>query len=306
LERDIQTWSCNDCNKRFRNKRREKVAFQKRIWGEYVFEKQTLRELKGKHGVYRKTLRDALTSYEAPEKTHQPRKINLVADATYFGERREKTSWCVVVFRDPKRKENLWWKFFDTETTSAYVEGRKYLEGLGYKILSITGDGFGGLRQAFFDIPFQMCHVHMKRIVVCGTTLNPELEAGQALLALTKTLCYTDGNTFKNYLKKYIEKYQNFLNEKTINPFTGETFYTHEPLYRAFMSLWRFLPFLFTFEKDKNIPKTSNTLEGHFSHIKDIVGVHRGLSRSQMERVLHSILLASTIAPTKGKLKHIL
>jgi hypothetical protein len=229
-----------------------------------------------------------------------------VADATYFGERKEKTSWCVVCFRDPKRKENLWWKFFDTETTSAYVEGRKYLEDLGYKILSITGDGFGGLRQAFYDIPFQMCHVHMKRIVVCGTTLNPELEAGQALLALTKTLHYTDGETFKNYLKKYIEKYQIFLNEKTVNSFTGKSDYTHEPLYKAFLSLLRFLPYLFTFEKDKNIPKTSNTLEGHFSHIKDIVGVHRGLSRSQMERVLHSILLASTIAPTKGKLKHIL
>jgi len=72
------------------------------------------------------------------------------------------------------------------------------------------------------------------------------------------------------------------------------------------MSLWRFLPHLFTFEQNKNIPKTTNSLEGHFSHMSDIVGVHRGLSRPQMEKVLHSILLASTIAPTKKKLKHIL
>ena len=81
---------------------------------------------------------------------------------------------------------------------------------------------------------------------------------------------------------------------------------THEPLYKATMSLWRFLPYLFTFETNKNIPKTTNSLEGHFSHIKNIVGVHRGLSRKQRERVLHSILLASTIAPTKKKLKYIL
>jgi hypothetical protein len=271
-----------------------------------VFEKQTLRELKQKNGKDLRTLKNHFENYKAPEKTHEPRKINLVADATYFGERKEKTSWCVVVFRDPKKKENLWWNFYDTETTRCYVEGRKYLEDLGYKILSITGDGFGGLRQAFYDVPYQMCLVHMKRIVVCGTTLNPELEAGQALLALTKTLHYTDGNTFKNYLKKYIEKYQTFLNEKTANQFTGKSDYTHEPLFKAFMSLLRFVPYLFTFEKDKNIPKTSNTLEGHFSHIKDIVGVHRGLSRPQLEKVLHSILLASTIAPTKKKLKHVL
>lgn len=212
----------------------------------------------------------------------------------------------MVVFRDPKRKENLWWNFFDTETTSAYLEGKTYLENLGYKILSITGDGFGGLRAAFSGIPFQMCHVHMKRIVVSGTTQNPELEAGQALLALTKTLHYTDPETFKNYVKKYLEKYQTFINQKSINPSTGRMSLTHEPLYRATMSLWRFLPLLFTFESNKNIPKTTNTLEGHFTHIKDIVGIHRGLSRSQMERVLHSILLASTIAPTKKKLKHIL
>ena len=177
--------------------------------------------MKEEHEVCRKTLKTALRTYQSPEKTHDPRQIHLIADATYFGERKEKTSWCVVVFRDLKRKENLWWNFFDTETTSAYLEGKIYLENLGYKILSVTGDGFGGLRQAFSGIPFQMCHVHMERIVTKGTTRKSELEAGQALLALTKTLHATDGETFKNYLKKYIEKYRDFLNEKNREPDHG-------------------------------------------------------------------------------------
>lgn len=211
-----------------------------------------------------------------------------------------------MVFRDPKRKENLWWNFYDTETTSAYLEGRRELEHLGYTILSVTGDGFGGLKQAFYDISYQMCHVHMERIVIAGTTRSPELEAGKALLALVKILHHTDGETFKNYMKKYLEKYQPFINEKSINPLTGKTSLTHEPLYRASMSLLRFIPHLFTFEKNKNIHRTTNSLEGHFSHIRDIVGVHRGLSRPQMEKVLHSIFLASTIAPTKKKLKYVL
>lgn len=265
-----------------------------------------MRELKEKHRVYRKGLKNILNSYKAPEKTHDPRRINLVADATYFGERKEQTSWCVVVFRDQKRRENLWWNFFNTETTSAYLEGRIHLEKLGYQILSVTGDGFGGLRQAFSDIPYQMCHVHMKRIIVNGTTQNPELEAGQVLLALTKTLHYTNGETFRNYIEKYLEKYQTFINQKSVNPQTGRMSLTHEPLYKATMSLVRLLPFLFTFEANKNIPRTTNTLEGHFTHIKDIVGIHRGLSRPQMEKVLHTILLASSIAPTNRKLKHIL
>jgi len=147
----------------------------------------------------------------------------------------------------------------------------------------------------------------MERIVIQGTTKNPKLEAGQALLALTKTLHQDiDSESFKHYLKKYLEKYQGFLNEKTINPLTGETFFTHEPLRKAALSLVRFLPYLFTFEKDRNIPRTTNTLEGHFSHIRDIVGVHRGLKRKQLEKVLYSIFLASTIAPSRKKLEDIL
>jgi len=227
-------------------------------------------------------------------------------DALYFGERTEDTSWCAVCFRDPERKENLWWNFGKSETTSLYLQGRAYLENLGYSILSVTGDGFGGLKTAFSDIPLQMCQVHMERLVIHGTTRKPILEAGIALLALIKTLHYTDGNTFKNYFKKYVEKYQSFLNEKIINLITGHSDFTHDPLRRAVLSLMRFLPDLFTFEKNKNISRTTNSLEGHFSHIRDIAGVHRGLSRSHLEKVLNSIFLASTIAPTKEKLNHIL
>jgi hypothetical protein len=262
--------------------------------------------LKQDHDIGRIGLKKLLGNYQAPTKTHQPRKINLVADALYFGERLEKTSWCAVVFRDPRRKENLWWEFGPTETTSIYFQGKKSLENLGYQILSITGDGFSGLRSAFSGLPFQMCHVHMERIVTTGTTHKPQLEAGRALLALVRLLHHTDQKTFRYYLEKYLDKYRDFLNEKTTNPITGETFFTHEPLRRAALSLVRFLPYLFTFEANKNIPRTTNCLEGHFSHIRDVVKIHRGLSRVQKEKVLNSIFLASTIAPTEGKLKHIL
>jgi len=306
IEKGLQTWSCNDCKRRFRNERRENIDLQKSIWKEYVFGKQTLRELKIKHRSGRRTLKQYLNNYQSPLNTHFPREINLIAGALYFGERKENTSWCVVAFRDLKRKENLWWDFVETETTSIYLKGRDHLEKLGYKILSVTGDGFGGLKQAFSGIPYQMCQVHMERIIVNGTTRNPILEAGQALLALAKLLHTTDSKTFNHYVDKYLEKYRDFLNEKTTNIFNGEAFFTHQLLRKAVMSLLRNKPYLFTFEQNKNIPKTTNSLEGHFSHMRDILEIHRGLSRQHKEKVIHSILLASTIAPTKGKLKHIL
>lgn len=211
-----------------------------------------------------------------------------------------------MVFRDPRLKENLWWTFGETETTSIYLEGRTHLEALGYEIKSVTGDGFSGLRTAFNGIPFQMCHVHMERIITDGTTRKPELEAGQALLALAKLLHHTDEKTFRNYVDKYLDRYRDLLNEKTTSPTSGETFFTHKPLRQAALSLVRFLPWLFTFKRHKNISRTTNSLEGHFSHMRDIIEIHRGLSKKNKQKILRSILLASSIAPTEGKLKHIL
>ena len=305
-EKGLQTWSCNKCGRRFRNQRRRNPAFGKAIWSQYVFGKQTLRELKYQHRKDKRTLRIILQTYTAPPKTHVPRKVNVVADALYFGERKEHTSWCVIVIRDPTRKENLWWGFFDTETTSAYRTGRDDLEQRGYEIMSVTGDGFAGIREAFYPIPFQMCHVHMERLVIRGTTRRPELPAGQALLALARSLHTFNGDKFRRYFKMYIEKYRDFLNEKTTNPVNESSFFTHEPLRRATLSLRRFLPFLFTYEHHPHIPRTSNSMEGHFAHMRDVTEIHRGLKRLQKEKILHSILLASTISPTQEKLRHVL
>lgn len=305
-KRGVQTYQCKDCLKFFSSERRNKSILQRKLWKEYIFNKQTVRELKENYHFDKRVIKELLNQYKPPKKSHFPRRINLVVDATYFGLRKEQTSWCLVVFRDPKSKENIWWKFCDTETTSVYREGEEYLESLGYTIKSVTGDGFEGIKQAFSGIPYQMCHVHMERLVVKGTTKNPQTEAGQILLAIVKTLKETDRETFRKRLQIFLEKYRDFLNEKTTHPISGETSLTHEGVVFAFKSLIRFEPFLFTYKQNKNIPRTTNSLEGHFSHIKDILTVHRGLSKDQKEKVLNSILLASTIAPTKEKLKHIL
>ena len=261
--------------------------------------------MKEKFVLGSRIIKKLLREYETKEKKHHARKVHLVVDATYFGQRGNST-WCVIVFRDPKRKEDLWWSFENIETGYVYRRGRYELERLGYNITSVTGDGFGALNQAFQGIPRQMCHVHMERIVVRGTTKKPVLAAGQVLLSLIKTLHQTDQKTFQRRLLHYTLKYGRFLDQITINSITGKKEYTHRELRRSFYSLVRFFPFLFTYEKNKDIPKTSNSLEGRFSHIKDILKIHRGLSRPLKEKVLTLILLASTIAPTNEKLDEIL
>lgn len=272
------------------------------MWKSYVFSKQVFREL----DYDKRTTKNLFNQYKAPVKIHHPRPVHIVTDSTYYGERTEDTSWCLAVVRDQTEQENLVWEFDKTESTSLYLRLRDQLEEKGYKILSVTADGFGGIRSAFNGIPFQMCLVHMERLVIRGTTQNPQLEAGQVLLALIRTIFKTSENQWNRRFRWYLEKYQSFLNEKTTNPFTGEQYWTHKELRQAVNSLIHFRKYLFTFKQNKNIPPTTNSLEGHFSHINRVVGVHRGLSRLQKQKVLNSIMLASSVAPSKSKLNEIL
>jgi len=169
----------------------------------------------------------------------------------------------------------------------------------------VTGDGFGGIKQAFSGIPYQMCLVHMERIVTRGTTLTPQTKAGEILLLLAKSLHHTKRNDFNRRLYEYFRRYRSFLNERTTHP-DGTWSWTHEDLRRAALSLDARRPDLFTYEKHSGIPKTTNSLEGHFSHVRDIMDIHRGLSRVHKEKILNTIFHASSIAPTKKILKEIL
>lgn len=261
-----------------------------------MFAKQTLRELRETFSYTTKQLQRIFEGIPFGKKIHTPRALHLVVDATYFGSK-ETRLWGVLVFRDQYNKENLWWKFISEEKIHHYHEGKEYLLSLGYTILSVTCDGFSGLPELFSPIPVQFCHFHQAQIVRRYTTLHPKIEAGHELLELVKTLTFTTEKVFGHRLNIFIDKYRTFLNEKTFNPATGESFYTHKKLRSAVRSLQIHLHMLFTFERFLllHIPTTTNSLESHFSHIKDVVRIHRGLSLPLKQKMIHTILLNSSI-----------
>lgn len=255
-----------------------------------------MRELSA-NGEYSKSqLKRIFESIPIPEKVRAPRPVHLVVDATFFG-KKDTVLWGVVVFRDFWKKENLWWKFVDRENASDYVEGRIFLESLGYVFLSVTMDGLPGLANVFNGIPIQFCHFHQTQIVRRYVTENPKLIQGHELLDLVKVLTFTEEYVFAHRLQLYISRHRNFLNQKTTDPLTGNSFFTHPRLRSAIFSLTRNLSNLFTFQRFPNlkIPTTTNCLESHFSHIKDIVRIHRGLSISMKQKMIHYILLNSSI-----------
>lgn len=291
---------CKDCGCRFQSKSWKKDNFKEKIFHEYLFKKQVFRELKEEHNLSKKILKQYLLDVTPSVKEHQPREVSIVVDATHFGKRLIETEWCVIVFRDPVKKENLWWKFCDLERDIYYQEGKDFLESRGYIIKSVTGDGNSSIRRVFSNSTvFQMCLVHMQRIVKRGTTLNPQLEAGKVLLALSQTLFYTKKKVFLERLENYFSKYKIFLNQKTLNQTTGESWYTHEELRKASYSLFNLTPFLFSFKANTHINQTTNSIESHFRHIKNILAPHSGLKKEFKQKLLHEIFVNGSIVPKK-------
>ena len=217
---------------------------------------------------------------------HEPDDVVIVMDTTYF-----KRMFGVMVFRCPHRKKNLLWKFIPYETISEYVRGIDELKAQGWKVKAIVCDGRRGLFKAF-DVPVQMCHFHQAMIVNKYVTRRPKLEAGQELQALMRLLPHTDEASFTHWLNLWHDKWNDFLAEKTTDELTGRWHYTHRRLRSAYQSIKRNLPYLFTFQQfsELNIPNTTNSLEGVFTHVKGKVNLHRGLKLYQKQPLIEQFL----------------
>ena len=280
-------YKCLNCNKRFQNKKRT-TNFKKKIFKEYTWQRQTYSDLANKYGKSKKWIQTNLDEVEVQSIVKiNKRNIVVVADVTFFS----KTNG-LCVFREPNLHKNIWWKFTDYERVRVYEQGKKHLEKNGFTIQAIILDGKRGVREAFGNIPAQMCHFHQKQIVRRYLTNRPKLEASIELKNIVKTLANTNEEIFSEQLNGWHEKWKDFLKEKTTDPETGRWHFTHKRLRSAYRSLKTNLPFLFTFLKypELNIPNTTNSLDGYFSSLKNKVNVHRGLTKKRREKVVVELL----------------
>ena len=210
----------------------------------------------------------------------------IVMDTTYF-----KRFFGVMVWRCPHQKKNLLWRFLPYETIAAYKDGVAQLRAQGWNIKAIICDGRRGLLQGF-SVPVQMCHFHQAAIVTRYVTRKPQLEAGQDLQALTRFLPKVDEAQFTLWLGLWYDKWGEFLKERTTDEITGRWHYTHRRLRSAYYSVKRNLPYLFTYLRypEFNIPNTSNSLEGIFTHIKKNIRLHGGLRIHQKQPMIEEFL----------------
>ena len=178
------------------------------------------------------------------------------------------------------------------ETNEQYFTAIGSLKAKGIEIQSIVCDGRRGLVQMFPDIPVQLCQFHQVKTVSRYLTRNPKTEAGRALWRLASTLKNSSKTEFESGLQKWFGQHQNYLSERTTNPETGKSHYTHKQLRSAYFSLKRNLAYLFVFEQypDLNIPNTTNLLDGAFAGLKRHLAYHNGMSKENNVRFIKDYL----------------
>lgn len=248
------------------------------IWEEYTKGKQTYKQLAKKYNCSKKTIQRKIDLHTViiPEK--KPRKVVILMDTTYWGR-----NFGVMLFKDAYTKENLLKYYVKTETNSLYIQGIKELKSKGFEVVAIVCDGRKGLLQSFDKIPVQMCQFHQVAIIRRYITKNPKIPASIELKELVAMLKMTDKESFEGGLELWFTKWEAFLNERTTNPETGKSHFTHKRLRSAYRSLKTNSKWLFTWYDyfDLKIPNTTNAIDGHFSDLKNKLRNHNGLSRTR-------------------------
>jgi len=256
------------------------------VWRFYSEGKQTYAELAAIFGCSTKTIQRKIDSVQIVTSQVFAQVANVVMDTTYFGR-----NFGVMVFKNSIDGKILFLDFVKHETLFLYENGIKEISRRGIDIQSIICDGKRGIFALFPDIPMQMCQFHMVAIINRYLTRKPKLDASRELRNIVLQLTKSSKKDFVRLLEQWHLKWADFLNEHTVSK---HKIYTHKRLRGAWLSLQRHLPYLFTFEDypDLMIPNTTNTLDGHFSDLKNKLRNHNGLSKERKKKFINGFFKA--------------
>ena len=201
-------------------------------------------------------------------------------DATYF------KKFCLVCYQDDFDGYTQLIRFTDKEDYLEIKEDLENLVKLGIQIESITTDGhksvLKAIKNALPEAKVQRCLVHIQRMCLIWLTRYPKHIAGQEIrklvLMLLKIKSQNDKMFWIQEFNDWFERHKEYINQKTVNLETDRYWYTHKLLKRSHSTIKSALPNMFHYLINSKIPKTTNGIEGYFSHLKNHLDIHRGLT----------------------------
>jgi hypothetical protein len=279
-----QRYKCKNCGLLFTDNRPEQKIRNRFIWfKKWILERQTYKTLTRDSGYGKDTLQRTFYTLleQAPRiKIIKRDHVHLRMDATYF------SSFCLVAYQDDFDGYTQLVRFTDGEHFEEIKEDLHNLIKLGVRLESITTDGhksvLKAIKKSLPDVIVQRCLVHIQRMCLLWLTRYPKHTAGQELrsliLMLLKIKTHNDKIYWINLFNEWYKAHKSHIDKRTYNPDTGKYWYTHKLLRRSHQVIKRALPNMFHYLENPAIPKTTNGIEGYFSHLKNHLDLHRGLT----------------------------
>jgi hypothetical protein len=203
-------------------------------------------------------------------------------DTTYFWRK-----YWIMVFRSHELKKNILRKEVKWETIQWY---RDWIEELRkqWRIIKAVVCDWKRWLLWWLDVPVQMCIFHQKQIMRRYITKTPKLEANKELQEISGFIWKLKKSTLQEWLEDRNRRYKYFLCEKNNN---GK--YVHARTRKAYRSLKNNLLYLYAFNDYKwiiDIPRTTNSIESIFSHMKQKVWLHRWLRKDRKLKLIDEFL----------------
>lgn len=281
-----QRFKCKNCGIFFTRSSKDQTHRNRFVWfKKWVLERQTFKSLCRESGLSKDTLQKTFYRYldQSPlVKIRKREKVNLRLDATYF------KGFCMVCYQDSLDGYTQLIRFSDGEHYPEIKEDLTNLIKLGIQLESITTDGhksiLKAIKSAVPEVTVQRCLVHIQRMCLIWLTQYPKHVSGQELrrlvLFILQIKTHNDRISWEKSLNDWQKRHREYLNEKSFNLETGRYWYTHKLLRRSYQTIKRALPNMFHYLTNPTIPATTNGIEGFFSHLKNHLDIHRGLTLS--------------------------
>lgn len=254
------------------------------VWfRKWILERQTFKTLSRDSRLSIDTLQRTFYFYleESPDvKILKRERVHLRIDATYF------KRFCALCYQDHEDGYTQLARFSDGEHFEEIREDLTNLIRLGVHIESVTTDGhksiLKAIKKSLPDAIVQRCLVHIQRMCLLWLTRFPKHLAGielrQLVLQIMAIKTENDRLHWTRQFSAWHERHRVYLQEKTFNQSTGRYWYTHKLLRRSYLTIKRALPNMFHYLTNPKIPATTNGIEGFFSHLKNHLDLHRGLT----------------------------
>lgn len=189
---------------------------------------------------------------------------------------------CLIIYYDYIQEKVLRFWFYDGEKYEYIREDLRVLrDSFQYNILSFTVDGGKSIKKAIEEIypqaKIQRCMTHIHRQIRSYISLYPRHQCGKELQIITRFENLILKENFIYFFKKWEKKWDDFLKEKNIH-----WNYTHWRLRQARSHIKNAIPYMFHFQDDEKIKKSSNDIESYNAQIWEHIYAHRGLKKERL------------------------